>query len=483
MTNLRSRFILSHLLPILLVVPLVTIILLYLLETQILIAEMSEDITEKANLIAETVNGRPELLQNTAQAESFVAGVSIYIDEGVLLISAQGEILASTETASGEPVEEGIDLSGLDKAVSGDHSLLITYGITNQQAIVLVPVRDINQQLIGVVGVSDNLAGAASQIGRLRSLVLAGLLLELLLGIVIGIFMARRMSKPILRTAAAVIDIADGHQIDPVPIEGPDEIRDLAQAVNTLSERLRLLEETRRRSLANIVHELARPLGAIRSAVYVLRHGADDDPQLRDELLSGVEASIENMQPLLDDLSLLHGQVIGNIQLNRRSVSISEWLPPLLLPWRAVAQENDLQWQTDIPPILPSLEIDPDRMGQAVGNLIGNAVKYTPHGGSVSVTAAVTTPRVGGEELLIRIEDNGPGIQPNEQERIFEPFYRSQEQRRFPMGLGLGLTIARDLVEAHDGRLQLDSTPGSGSRFTIYLPLANKNPDHHSTGA
>ena len=476
--NLRSRFIFSHLLPILLTVPLITIILLYLLETQVLVTEMSENITEKANLIAETVNGRPELLQNTTQAESFIAGLAIYVDEGLILISPQGEILASTETASGEPAEEGIDLSGLDKAVSGDSSLLITYGITEQQAVVLVPVRDINQQLIGIVGVTDTLAGAASQIARLRSLVLAALLLELLLGIVIGVLMARRLSKPILRTATAVIDIADGHQIDPVPIEGPVEIRDLAQAVNTLSERLRLLEETRRRSLANIVHELARPLGAIRSAVYVLRHGADDDLQLRDELLSGVEESIENMQPLLDDLSLLHGQVQGTIQLKRRPVPISDWLPPLLLPWRAVAQEKELQWQTDIPPGLPVLEIDPDRMAQVLGNLIGNAIKYTPQGGFVSVTASVTRPRVGGDELLIRIEDNGSGIKLEEQERIFEPFYRSQEQRRFPMGLGLGLTIARDLVEAHDGRLQLDSTPGSGSCFTIFLPLANNNPGH-----
>jgi signal transduction histidine kinase len=456
----------------LLVVPLVTIILLYLLETQILLDDMSEDITEKANLIAETVNGRPELLQSAAQAQTFITGVSIYVDEGVLLISAQGDVLASTETTPGEPVAEEVDLSGLDTAVSGDRSLIITYGISEQQAIVLVPVRDINQQLIGIVGVTDTLAGAASQISRLRALVLAGLLLELLLGIVIGIVMARRLGKPIIRTAAAVVDIADGHQIDPVPIEGPTEIRKLAQAVNTLSERLRLLEETRRRSLANIVHELGRPLGAIRSAVYVLRHGADEDPQVREELLGGIEESIENMQPILDDLSLLHGQVQGTIQLNRRPVAISDWLPPLLLPWRAVAQEKSLQWQTNIPLNLPTLNIDPDRLAQVVGNLLSNAVKYTPEEGAVLVSAASTA-----GELLIRVKDTGPGIQPEEQERIFEPFYRSQEHRRFPQGLGLGLTIARDLVEAHDGHLELESTPDSGSSFTIHLPLETGKPE------
>ena len=102
MRSLRSRFIFSHLLPILLIVPLVTIILLYLLETQILLTDMSEDITEKADLIAQTVNGRPELLQNRPQAESFLAGVSIYIDEGILLINPQGNVIASSEILADE---------------------------------------------------------------------------------------------------------------------------------------------------------------------------------------------------------------------------------------------------------------------------------------------------------------------------------------------------------------------------------------------
>ena len=478
MRSLRGRFILSHLLPILLVVPLVSLILLYLLETQILLAEMSDDISDKAYLIAETVNGRPELLQNAEQAESFIAGLSIYGAEQVFLIGPNGAVLASSGPEMNAIPIESTRLPGLETAVTGNQSLVITYGLAEQAAIILIPVKDINQQIIGIVGVSDTLAGAASQISRLRSLVLAGLLLELLLGIIIGMIMARRLGKPIIRTASAVVDIADGHQIDPVSIEGPKEIRDLGRAVNILSERLRLLEETRRRSLANIIHELARPLGAIRSAVYVLRHGADDDPQLRDELLGGIEESIENMQPLLDDLSLLHGQVQGTIQLNFRPVAISDWLPPLLLPWRAVAQEKDLQWQTNIPTGLPTVNIDPDRLAQVVGNLVSNAVKYTPQEGSVSVTATATA-----VDLLIQVADTGPGIKPEEQERVFEPFYRSQEQRRFPMGLGLGLTIARDLVEAHDGRLQLESIPGSGSRFTIHLPLETENLDHASAAA
>ena len=110
---------------------------------------------------------------------------------------------------------------------------------------------------------------------------------------------------------------------------------------------------------------------------------------------------------------------------------------------------------------LPVLLIDPHRIAQAIGNLISNAIKYTPAGGEVTVTA-VAAPT----EVCLKISDTGPGIEPEEQARIFEPFYRSQQRRRFPKGLGLGLTIAHDWVVAHNGRLTLDSTTGQGSHFT-----------------
>ncbi len=252
--------------------------------------------------------------------------------------------------------------------------------------------------------------------------------------------------------------------------KGPREIRQLSTGVNILSERLRLLEETRRRSLANIVHELGRPLGAMRSAVHVLRGEVGDDPAIRDELLGGVEGQIERMQPLLDDLAQLHGQGQGVVVLDRELTRLDEWLPPILLPWRAAALEKGLAWQATIAAPLPVVSIDRRRMAQAVGNLLSNAVKYTPAGGAVSVEAGSD-----GREIWIRVGDTGPGIDQAEQERVFEPFYRSDRDRRFPQGLGLGLTLARDLVTAHGGRLTLDSAPGAGSRFTIVIPVSPRS--------
>jgi signal transduction histidine kinase len=139
----------------------------------------------------------------------------------------------------------------------------------------------------------------------------------------------------------------------------------------------------------------------------------------------------------------------------------------VLLPWRAAALDKGLDWQADVPPRLPVIEVDPDRLAQVVGNLLSNAIKYTPAGGQVVVTAGVE-----GQEFWLSVADNGPGIASEEQQRVFEAFYRSERDRRFPQGLGLGLTIARDLVLAHGGRLELASEPGQGSGFTLHLPLS-----------
>jgi two-component system sensor histidine kinase BaeS len=330
---------------------------------------------------------------------------------------------------------------------------------------VLLQVIDARQQLIGIVGVTQTLAGIFSRTGNVRTLIGIILVVQLDLGVSIGIYLARKLDRLISTTAKGVIDISIGKNIEPVPIAGPLEIRQLSSAVNVLSERLKSLEETRRRSLANIVHELGRPLGAIQSAVHVLIKGFDD-PQVERELLEGVEGEVKRMKPLLDDLALLHGQVTGTLTLDLEPVNLSDWLTTTLLPWQAMALEKGLEWSADIPETLPVVDIDPERMAQVLGNLSSNAVKYTPENGSVVVTAGSN-----GVTAWFRISDTGPGIDLAEQGQVFEPFFRSQKTSRFPQGLGLGLTIARDIVEAHEGRLELSRKPDRGSQFTVYLPL------------
>jgi signal transduction histidine kinase len=460
MRTLRARFILSHLIPLLVIVPLAGLALFYLLQTELMLSDLSGELTQQANLIAAAANGRSDIFSDSEQAQTFVAGISTQISGRIILLHPSGELLASSDPiiAPGmQPVVENLPRAG------GPVAFL--YSLTQRSATVSVPVLNINDEVVGIVQVTDELQIVSDRFSLLRNYILVVLLGQLLVGGVVGLVLALRLERPIHTITSAVENISTGREIDQIPESGPEEIRQLGRTVNALAERLHTLEDARRRLLANVVHELGRPLGALRSAIHVLRHGADEDAAVRQELLAGMETEIERMLPLLDDLTRLHGQILGTLELNRREVALSTWLPPLLLPWQAAAEENGLIWQANIPTDLPAMLLDPDRIAQAIGNLISNAIKYTPAGGKVTVTATATS-----SELCLKISDTGPGIEPEEQARIFEPFYRSQQQRRFPKGLGLGLTIAHDWVVAHNGRLALDSTPGLGSTFAIHLP-------------
>jgi len=240
----------------------------------------------------------------------------------------------------------------------------------------------------------------------------------------------------------------------------------LAQSFNSLNERLSSLEKARKQLLANLVHELGRPLGALRSAIQALAGGAAQDPKLLTDLTTGMDDQAARLQLLLEELAHLHDQVLGNLEMEYEQVNISEWLPRILRPWQEVAEDKHLDWQVEIPRDLPEITVDPNRLASVVENLISNAIKYTHSGGMVSINAGVE-----GDELLIGVKDNGNGIAPEEQEKIFEPFYRGNQGRRFKEGMGLGLSIARDLVEAHGGYISLTSTPGEGSLFIVHLPI------------
>ena len=134
--------------------------------------------------------------------------------------------------------------------------------------------------------------------------------------------------------------------------------------------------------------------------------------------------------------------------------------------WKEAARQKQLQWNDEIPESLPVIQADEDRLAQAIGNLVSNAVKYTPAGGTITIAAGSKD-----GDVWLRVEDTGPGIPAGELDKIFQPFFRGSHGRRFPQGMGLGLSIAHDLVLAHGGRIEVESTPGLGSQFTIWLPV------------
>ncbi len=277
MRSLRGRFILSHLLPILVVIPLFGLGLIYLLETQVLLDELSEDVGDRANLVATAINQIPGIWQDPEQAANFISGMGIFVQGQLYLIEPDGDLLASNDPLLGD--QNVMNLAGIQQALDGETSVLVFYGISQQRGEALIPITDVNEQLVGIVGVTETLGGLATEFGKLRWLVIVALLVQFIVAIIIALLLAQRLARPITTVTEAVTEIADGYRVDPIPEEGPDEIKGLAASVNVLVGRLRVLEDTRRRLLANLVHEIGRPLGAIRAAIHTLRLGAAEDPK------------------------------------------------------------------------------------------------------------------------------------------------------------------------------------------------------------
>jgi two-component system sensor histidine kinase BaeS len=469
--TLRSRFVLSHVLPLAIIVPVMGIALIYVLETQVLLDVLSQELEGQALLAAKIAVGRPEIWHEPEQAQAFVAEVGLDLNTRVMLLDAQGNLLASSESTDAGRLGQAIQLDGLATALAGEASVRTVHSRQMQQEIVdvLVPIMDQGAQIAGVVRLSHRLTNVYEQFLRQRYLVGGILLAGLLVGTVAGWVLALNLERPLRAVTQAARQLASGEQLTPLTERGPKEIQNLLHSMNVLVQRLLSLEQARRQLLSNLVHELGRPLGAFRSATQALLGRSGEDADLRQELLAGMDAEVEHLGRLLDDLAGLHDQVLGTLELNRQPTAPSEWLARTLPPWRESAQAKGLKWEATIPPDLPTVDVDPDRLAQVVGNLLSNAIKYTPPRGTVSLDAGIE-----GEEAWIRVSDTGPGISPEEQARIFAPFYRSQPGRRFPQGMGLGLSIAYALVAAHGGRLELDSTPGLGSRFTVWLPLHSR---------
>jgi signal transduction histidine kinase len=469
MHSLRSRLILSHILPLLIIIPLIGLILSYILETQVLLKDLSAELETEAIQTAAMAAQQSTLWQNVGQAQIFVTQYGGYTRAEVRLLDKGGNLIASNETKDADDIGQPQQPVNLSTALAGQNVVRVDYSLSLNTDIVevLVPVMaGPNQEVIGVVRLSQKIGHVQDRINHVRYAIAGVTVGGMVVAVLVGLVLALRLERPIRGVTEAIHNVASGREWHTVSEQGPDELRLLVRAFNTLIERLRVLEDARQRLLANIVHEVGRPIGALQAAIQALLSGADQDPTMRRELLEGMHAEVNRLHPLLDNLTHLHGQILGTMELNRQPVKLNEWLPRTIGPWREAAQDKGLHWHADIPLILPTVNIDPDRMAQVLGNLLSNAVKYTPSGGDVSISAGAEITQV-----WIKVHDSGPGLSEEEIARIFEPFYRSQPGKRFPQGMGLGLTIAQDLIVAHDGQLTVDSQPGQGTKFTICLPL------------
>jgi len=292
--------------------------------------------------------------------------------------------------------------------------------------------------------------------------------LTALIGIAILVVVASGLRRLVRGTAAPVGDLVEaagrveaGEIGTQVEVRGPAEVRTLARAFNAMSSRLEETDASRRRLLADVSHELRTPLTVMQGTLEGILDGVYPADQAH---LVPVLEETRVLARLIDDLRTLSLSEVGVLRLHPEPTDLSRLIEEVVAGHRASADEAGVGITVRAPIDLPPLELDPSRIRQVVGNLVANALRFTPAGGQVTVEA-------GGDAdgAWVRVRDTGPGIGPDELEHVFDRFYRSPGST----GSGLGLPIARNLVRAHGGQISIESPPGGVTVVRFSLPAAS----------
>jgi len=408
MHTLRTRIILSHILPLLVVLLLIGVALDYVLETRILLPILSDELINEAKLFAEMTKNNLPIWDSSAAAQDYLDSLEPILDPFVMLLDLQGQILASTDPFDAGQIGSVIEpRERFAEALERGTSIQTMYSRQLEANIVdvLVPARKSDGQVIGVVRMSYHLENVYGQFLTLRYIIIGILAIGILLGVIMAMLLALNLGNALHQLTYSVQQLTTGKEYRPPLEQGPEEIRVLMRSINSLVERLRDLENMRRKLLTNLIHELGRPLGSLLMAIQALQAGAGQDEAMRVDILAGMEEEMSILQRLLDDLTGLHNQLLDVLELKTQPIILTQWLPNVLRTHQEAANVKGLLWQVTISDELPTIEADPNRLAQAVGNLVNNAIKFTPSGGTVSVNTGVRD-----NEVWIRVNDTGPGI-------------------------------------------------------------------------
>ena len=330
--------------------------------------------------------------------------------------------------------------------------LRFSRGPLEASTLVLILPKESAQSVIGDLTPRLLLAGAVG---------LGAALLALLL-------LSGSVYRPLQRVARAAAAVARGDYREKVPVEGPVEARALAENFNRMTEAVQHSQQTLRDFLANVSHELKTPLTSIRGFSQALRDGTVRGRPAEKRAARVIEDESRRLLHLVEELLDLSRVQSGQVPMNRAPVQVQELFSHCADVFALRSRETGVKLEvgeTEVPPILA----DFDRLEQVLGNLLDNAFRHTPAGGSVRLAAR----GAAGGLVEIAVIDSGEGIPAEELDHIFDRFYRGNEAGR---GAGLGLAISKQIVRAHGGDIWAESSPGAGTRFVFTVPTANQGP-------
>jgi signal transduction histidine kinase len=282
--------------------------------------------------------------------------------------------------------------------------------------------------------------------------------------LVLGGLLFRSITAPLRELTAASEAIANGDLSVRADVRGQDEVAQLADAFNSMAESLHRMEQARRSQTADIAHELRTPLTVLQGTLEAM---LDEVYATDRENLQAALSQTRTLSRLIEDLRILALADAGKLHLEKDAVDLESFLKGVVEAYQPSAKEQGIALALETPTGLPTIRADRDRLTQVMGNLLTNSLHYVPEGGHVRVESDRRD-----SEVVVSVIDDGPGVPAEDFSHLFHRFWRSDPaRRRATGGSGLGLSIARYIVEAHGGRIWAEETPGGGLTVRFSLPV------------
>lgn len=457
-SSLRSRLWLSYLLVISLVLLVVTLaLLLFLIRNP----RLTRDAENSLLLAANALQRQRMEIASDSNLVNVVRRADELLDVRVLIYGAQGGLLADsrkeTEAAFPDlhhlaPQKRALEISGFKD--SNNQNWLYTQRNLPGRYTLLVATLHPTAPILSIL--SDEFFLPIIRAGSLA----------LLLSILLSYLMARWIADPLQRITNASQEIGTG-QMSLIEPSGPREVQSLAHSVNEMSRQLKASQESQRDFVSNVSHELKTPLTSVQGFAQAILDGTVKGSEALQEAGQVIYNEAGRMHHLVIDLLDLARLDAGTAELEYAPIDMADLLGSVMKRFAPQAQSAEVTLEMETTEI-PQISGDQDRLAQVFNNLIENAIKFTPKGGTIRLEGKSTN-----KFLEVSVSDTGLGIPKDEAERIFERFYQVDKSRRSGRGrgVGLGLPIARQIAQAHGGDIIVDSSAEKGAHFLVRLPL------------
>jgi len=382
----------------------------------------------------------------------------------IRVFNTNGQLIATSSPQEDRQVTNWLEVPGVSVAIKNREEQGMAKGVlSNDDRLYIARPIGRNGRLLGALRMSVTLQQFQRQFSTILWTVLGTLLLTLLLCAFISEWLARGISRPIQTMKNFAIRLGSGHFGDKLELRQSNELDQLALELNRMSERLASLDQERRAFLANVSHELRTPISNVFVTVEALRNGAASDPKVSDRFFQNVEDETKRLSRLINDLLDLGRLEAGVTLLEKQNLQLNSLISRAVRAVESRMQNSRISAQVNVGDL--QIQGDSERLLQALLNVLDNAIKHSTPNSQILITGYKQA-----KQAVVTIRDQGQGIKESDLPHIFEQFYTADRSRQ-GRGVGLGLAIAKRIIEAHGGSITATSQFGEGASFTISLPL------------